>query len=75
VVLARSAAGSARLSMDSVVRRMQESNTPDLCFSCPPTELPLLNGARPRQLPPGRALLVTRRSMVLLQTGWLEPAP
>jgi DNA segregation ATPase FtsK/SpoIIIE, S-DNA-T family len=74
VVLARSAAGSTRLSMDSVVRRLQESNTPDLVFSCPPTEMPLLNGMRPRQLPAGRALLVTRRSANLLQTGWLEPA-
>ncbi len=74
VVLARNAAGSTRLSMDSVVRRLQESNTPDLVFSCPPTEMPLLNGMRPRQLPAGRALLVTRRSANLLQTGWLEPA-
>ncbi|MFI0468677.1 type VII secretion protein EccCa [Saccharopolyspora sp. 5N102] len=73
VILARSAAGSARLSMDSVVRRMQESNTPDLALSCPPTEMPLLNGMRPQQLPAGRAHLVTRRSATLLQTGWLEP--
>ncbi|MFD0490279.1 type VII secretion protein EccCb [Saccharopolyspora spinosporotrichia] len=74
VVLARSAAGSSRLSMDSVVRRMQESNTPDLALSCPPTEMPLLNGMRPRTLPPGRAYMVTRRSATLLQTAWLEPA-
>ncbi|MGW5648615.1 type VII secretion protein EccCa [Saccharopolyspora sp. NPDC003752] len=73
VILARSAAGSSRLSMDSVVRRMQESNTPDLALSCPPTEMPLLNGMRPQQLPAGRAHLVTRRSATLLQTGWLEP--
>ena len=33
VVLARAAAGSSRISMDSVVRRMQESNTPDLALS------------------------------------------
>ncbi|WP_395474524.1 hypothetical protein [Saccharopolyspora spinosa] len=52
VILTRSAAGSGRISMDSVVRRMQESNTPDLALSCPPTEMPLLNGMRPRNLPP-----------------------
>ncbi|MBB5152476.1 type VII secretion protein EccCa [Saccharopolyspora phatthalungensis] len=74
VILARSAAGSGRLSMDSVVRRMQESNTPDLALSCPPTEMPLLNGMRPRTLPAGRAYMVTRRSATLLQTAWLEPA-
>ncbi len=73
VVLARSAAGSGRLSMDAVVRRLQESNTPDLALSCPPNEMPLLNGMRPRQFPPGRGLLVTRRSATQLQTGWLEP--
>jgi DNA segregation ATPase FtsK/SpoIIIE, S-DNA-T family len=74
VVLARSAAGSARLSMEAVVRRLQESNTPDLALSCPPTEMPLLNGMRPRTFPPGRGLVVTRRSATQLQVGWLEPA-
>ncbi|MEV0406057.1 type VII secretion protein EccCa [Actinoallomurus sp. NPDC050550] len=74
VVLARSAAGSGRVSMDAVVRRLQESNTPDLALSCPPNEMPLLNGSRPRQFPPGRGLLVTRRDATLLQVGWLDPA-
>ena len=73
IVLTRAAAGSNRLSMDPVVRRMHESNTPDLALSCPPNETLLLNGMRPRQLPPGRGLLVTRRSATLLQTGWTEP--
>jgi DNA segregation ATPase FtsK/SpoIIIE, S-DNA-T family len=73
VILARSAAGSGRLSMDAVVRRLQESNTPDLALSCPPNEMPLLNGMRPRQFPPGRGLVVTRRGATQLQVGWLEP--
>ncbi|WP_026422041.1 type VII secretion protein EccC [Actinokineospora inagensis] len=72
VVLARAAAGSGRMSMDAVVRRLQESNTPDLALSVPPNEMPLLNGQRGRQLPPGRALLVTRRDMTSLQIGWTE---
>jgi S-DNA-T family DNA segregation ATPase FtsK/SpoIIIE len=75
VILARNAAGSSRLSMDAVVRRLQESNTPDLALSCPPNEMPLLNGMRPRQFPPGRGLVVTRRSATQLQVGWLPPAP
>jgi DNA segregation ATPase FtsK/SpoIIIE, S-DNA-T family len=74
VILARSAAGSSRVSSDSVVRRLQESNTPDLALSCPPTEMPLLNGMRPRQFPPGRGLVVTRRSATQLQIGWLDPS-
>ncbi len=73
IVLTRAAAGSNRMSMDPVVRRMHESNTPDLALSCPPNETLLLNGMRPRQLPPGRGLLVTRRGATLLQTGWVEP--
>jgi S-DNA-T family DNA segregation ATPase FtsK/SpoIIIE len=74
VILARSAAGSGRLSMEAAVRRLQESNTPDLVLSCPPTEMPLLNGMRPRPFPPGRGLVVTRRSATQLQVGWLAPA-
>jgi S-DNA-T family DNA segregation ATPase FtsK/SpoIIIE len=73
VVLTRPAAGSARLSMDSVIRRLQESNTPDLALSVPPTEMPLLNGMRPRPFPPGRGMVVTRRSATQLQIGWTEP--
>jgi S-DNA-T family DNA segregation ATPase FtsK/SpoIIIE len=73
VVLARAAAGSTRSSMDSVIRRLQESNTPDMVLSCPPNEMPLLNGMRPRQFPPGRGLLVTRRLATQLQVGWVEP--
>jgi S-DNA-T family DNA segregation ATPase FtsK/SpoIIIE len=74
VVLARAAAGSSRTSMDSVVRRLQESNTPDVVLSCPPNEMPMLNGMRPRQFPPGRGMLVTRRQATQLQIGWTDPA-
>ncbi len=72
VVLARAAAGSSRSGMEPVIRRLQESNTPELAFSMPPTEMPLLNGVRGRQLPPGRAQLVTRRDATGLQVGWTE---
>ncbi|WP_329791553.1 type VII secretion protein EccCa [Lentzea sp. DG1S-22] len=72
VVLTRAAAGSSRTSMDAVVRRLQESNTSELALSVPPNEMPLLNGARGRQLPPGRGQLVTRRDAVGLQVGWTE---
>jgi S-DNA-T family DNA segregation ATPase FtsK/SpoIIIE len=73
VVLARGAGGSSRLSSDPAIRRLHESNAPDLALSCPPNEMLLLNGTRPRQLPPGRAQLVTRRSATLLQVGWTPP--
>ncbi|MFD2420780.1 type VII secretion protein EccCa [Amycolatopsis pigmentata] len=72
VVLARAAAGSGRSSMEPVIRRLQESNTPELALSMPPNEMPLLNGVRGKQLPAGRAILVTRRDSTGLQIGWVE---
>jgi S-DNA-T family DNA segregation ATPase FtsK/SpoIIIE len=72
VVLARAAAGSVRTSMDPVMRRLQESNVPDLALSCTPTEGMLLGNVRPRQFPPGRAMLLTRRGYQVLQTALVE---
>ncbi|OLF17629.1 type VII secretion protein EccCa [Actinophytocola xanthii] len=72
LIVARAAAGSNRSGMDPVVRRLHESNTPELVLSMPPNEMPLLNGMRGRPLPPGRAMLVTRREAVGLQIGWTE---
>jgi S-DNA-T family DNA segregation ATPase FtsK/SpoIIIE len=69
VVIARGAAGSIRTNMDQVLRRLQESNTPDLALSCPPSEGALLGNVRPRQFPPGRAMLLTRRGYQILQTA------
>jgi S-DNA-T family DNA segregation ATPase FtsK/SpoIIIE len=74
IVLARGAAGSMRTGMDPLLRRLQESNTPDLALSCPPSEGPLLGNVRPRQFPPGRAMLLTRRQHLVLQTGYAGQA-
>ena len=70
IVIARAAAGSMRTAMDPVLRRLQESNTPDIALSCPPTEGQLLGNVRPRQFPPGRAMLLTRRGYQVLQTAF-----
>jgi DNA segregation ATPase FtsK/SpoIIIE, S-DNA-T family len=74
VVIGRGAAGSARSAMDPILRRLQESNTPDLALSCPPSEGPLLGNVRPRQFPPGRGMLLTRRQHLVLQTGFVDKA-
>ncbi|MDG4795727.1 type VII secretion protein EccCa [Micromonospora sp. WMMD1082] len=74
LVLTRGAANLSRMSMDPLIRRLQETNSPDIALSCPPTEGPLLGGTKPRHLPPGRALLCTRRGSRLIQTAWSEPA-
>jgi S-DNA-T family DNA segregation ATPase FtsK/SpoIIIE len=73
MVLTRGAAGVMRMSMDPVIRRLQEANSPDVVLSCPPAVGPLGGGVKPRILPPGRALLCTRRGAVLIQTPWVEP--
>ena len=70
IIIARAAAGSTRTSMDPVLRRLQESNTPDIALSCPPSEGMLLGNVRPRQFPPGRAMLLTRRGHQVLQTAF-----
>ncbi|MEV0134993.1 type VII secretion protein EccCa [Dactylosporangium sp. NPDC050688] len=69
LVLTRGAAGAMRMSMDPLLRRLQETNSPDVALSCPPSEGPLIGGAKPRILPPGRALLCTRRSSRLIHTA------
>ena len=42
------------------------------CFSYPKEEGKFLGEAKPRQLPPGRAQLVTRRGVRLMQTGFVS---
>jgi S-DNA-T family DNA segregation ATPase FtsK/SpoIIIE len=74
VVLARAAAGAMRLSMDPLLRRIQELNTPDVALSCPPNEGPLLGGTKPRRLPAGRALICTRRGARVIQTAVVPSA-
>ncbi|MFG2042290.1 type VII secretion protein EccCa [Dactylosporangium sp. NPDC048998] len=73
VVLTRAAAGAMRMSMDPFIRRLQETNSPDVVLSCPPGEGPLLGNTKPRILPPGRALLCTRRGSRVIQTPYVEP--
>ncbi|MDX2705664.1 type VII secretion protein EccCa [Streptomyces sp. PA03-6a] len=69
VVVARSTSGAVRAMMDPVLRRLWELGNPALLFSYPKEEGKFLGEARPRSLPPGRAQLVTRRSVKLVQTG------
>lgn len=75
VVVTRPAAGVMRMSMDPFLRRMQELGAPDLVLSCPPSEGPVLGNVKPRQLPPGRALLCTRRGGRMVQTAIVPHSP
>ncbi len=72
MVVARSAGGALRGVSDSLVRRLLEMNTPGLLMSCPPSEGYIFGSVKPRLLPPGRGLYITRRSTVLYQTALAE---
>ena len=74
LIVARSSANAMRGMMDPVLRRLWELGTPALLFSYPKEEGKFLGEAAPRTLPPGRAQLVTRRSVKLVQTA-CAPAP
>ncbi|TPW78520.1 type VII secretion protein EccCa [Schumannella sp. 10F1B-5-1] len=73
LILARAGAGSSRTAMDAVIRRLHESNTPELTLSLPASEPLTFTPGRGKPLPPGRASLLTRRGGAGLQIGWTEP--
>ncbi|WP_354637693.1 type VII secretion protein EccCa [Kitasatospora camelliae] len=78
LVVARSTSGAVRAMMDPLLRRMWELGSPALLLSYPNEEGRFLGEAKPRTLPCGRAQLVTRRGVRLVQTGLVRaagPAP
>ena len=74
LVIARSSSGASRAMGDPVLRRLWDLGAPGLLMSTPRDEGPFLGATMPRQLPPGRAQLVTRRGASLIQTAFV-PAP
>jgi S-DNA-T family DNA segregation ATPase FtsK/SpoIIIE len=75
LVLARATAGISRsMLMDHVLRRLWDISTPALLFSCSKEEGQFLGDVRPRKLPSGRAMLVTRRNAPLLMQTAYYPA-
>jgi len=73
VVLARTSSNGMRGMMDPLIRRMWDTGTPGLLFSCRRDEGTFMGDAKPLTLPPGRAQLVDRRRVRLIQTA-LVPA-
>ncbi|WP_194915281.1 type VII secretion protein EccCa [Catenulispora rubra] len=69
LVIARSTSGAMRAMMDPVLRRLWELNSPAVLLSYPKEEGKFIGEAKPRTLPPGRAQLVTRRDIRIIQTG------
>ncbi|MGW2255855.1 hypothetical protein ACWCXH_37790 [Kitasatospora sp. NPDC001660] len=73
LITARSANGIGRALGDPLLRKLQEVNTPAVLLSCPPSEGYPFNNVKPRRLPAGRALHITRRRTVQVQTALLGP--
>ncbi|MFD5462949.1 type VII secretion protein EccCa [Kitasatospora sp. NPDC127059] len=74
LIVARSANGVGRASSDQLLRKLEEVNTPAVLLSCPPSEGFLFGNTKPRVFPPGRALHVTRRRTVQVQTALVDEA-
>jgi S-DNA-T family DNA segregation ATPase FtsK/SpoIIIE len=74
LIIARRSGGAARALFEPVIARLRELATPGLILSGDVEEGALIGSVRPRQLPPGRATLVTRRDGArLIQLGYLAP--
>jgi hypothetical protein len=64
-----------RAAMEPLLRRLWELGAPGLVLSYPKEEGRFLGEANPLRLPAGRAQLVTRRGVRLVQTGLVRPEP
>ncbi|MFF4168854.1 type VII secretion protein EccCa [Streptomyces sp. NPDC001744] len=70
-VVARASTGAGR--SDPLVHKLGEVNSSALLLSCPPSEGYLLDGIKPRILPPGRAQSVVRRKTRLVHLALPDP--
>jgi S-DNA-T family DNA segregation ATPase FtsK/SpoIIIE len=69
-IIARSTAGAGRASYEPFMQRMKELGAQGVVLSGDPAEGDLLGGVRPRPMPPGRGIFVSRRrGKPLVQTG------
>ena len=72
-VIARSTAGASRAAYEPFMQRMQELGAQGLLLSGDPNEGDVLAGLKPRPMPTGRGIFVSRkRGNPLVQTGLME---
>lgn len=60
MILARRSGGASRAMFDPVIGRLRELSADGIVMSGSREEGPLIGGARPSAMPPGRGILVTR---------------
>lgn len=72
-IIARSTAGAGRASFEAFMQRMTELGAQGVVLSGDPSEGDLLGGVRPRPMPTGRGVFVSRRrGKMLVQTGLVD---
>jgi DNA segregation ATPase FtsK/SpoIIIE, S-DNA-T family len=72
VILALNAAGISRAMFDPFIQRLRDLGAQGILLSGDPKEGVILHNTRARPLPPGRALLATRRrGTPIIQLGWV----
>jgi S-DNA-T family DNA segregation ATPase FtsK/SpoIIIE len=75
LVVARGSGGAGRGLFEPVLQRLRELGSPGIIMSGTKDEGPLLGTVKPAPQPPGRGMLVRRRSAPLLvQVAWTPPA-
>ncbi|NBM17830.1 type VII secretion protein EccCa [Streptomyces sp. GC420] len=72
-IIARNTAGAGRALYESFMQRIQELGAQGVVLSGNPGEGEVLGSVRPRPMPPGRGIFVSRRrGNPLVQTGLME---
>ncbi|KOV93130.1 secretion protein EccC [Streptomyces sp. NRRL B-3648] len=72
-IIARSSAGAGRASYEPFMQRMKELGAQGIILAGDPAEGDVLGGVRPRPMPAGRGVFVSRkRGKPLVQTGWVD---
>ncbi|OWA10375.1 type VII secretion protein EccC [Streptomyces sp. CS113] len=72
-IIARSTAGAGRAGYEAFMQRLKELGAQGVVLSGDPAEGDLLGGVRPRPMPPGRGVFVSRRrGKPLVQVGLVE---
>ncbi|MER6331284.1 type VII secretion protein EccCa [Streptomyces sp. NPDC001034] len=72
-IIARSTAGAGRASFEAFMQRMMELGAQGVVLAGDPSEGDILGGVRPRPMPAGRGVFVSRRrGKMLVQTGLVD---
>ncbi len=73
MILTRRSGGASRAMFDPIIGKLREIAAPGMVMSCNKDEGVLLGTYKPKVLPPGRGMIITRKlGQQLMQTAWLQ---